>query len=107
MTGKAKTALITATGTHTCRCVAKKDRAAAPRPCRRGHSAAASTARQITGTKNRKHACPWMRNQPVSASTHASRVRPAATDAATTRNAMYAGTYKYGIQSELSTAGCT
>jgi len=48
-----------------------------------------------------------MRNQPVSASIHASRAAPAATDAAATRNAIYAATYRYGIQSELSTAGCT
>ena len=32
MTGKAKTALITATGTHTRRCVTKKDRTAAHIP---------------------------------------------------------------------------
>src|SRR5690348_13609968 len=48
-----------------------------------------------------------MRKQPVSASIHASRAAPAATDAAAMRKAMYAGTYRYGIQSELSTAGCT
>ena len=58
MIGKAKTTLITATGTHTRRCVAKKDRAEAPSRCRRGHSTAASTAQLITGTKKRKHACP-------------------------------------------------
>ena len=58
MTGKAKTALITATGTHTRRCVTKKDRTAAPRPRRRRHSAAASTTEPITGTKNRKLTCP-------------------------------------------------
>ena len=61
MIGKAKTALMAATGTHTLRCVAKKDRTEAPRSlslCRRGHSAATSTAQLITGTKKRKHACP-------------------------------------------------
>jgi len=47
-----------------------------------------------------------MRNQPVSASIHACRPRPAATDAAAIRKVAYACTYKYGIQSELSTAGC-
>ncbi len=98
---------MTATGTHTRRCAAKKDRTEAPRRCRCGHSTAASTAQLITGTNKRKHACPWMRNQPVSAITHASRPRPAATDAAAIRKVTYAGTYKYGIQSELSTAGCT
>src|ERR1700722_17551102 len=107
MIGKAKTALITATGTHTRRWVAKKDRTEAPRLCRCGHSTAASTAQLITGTNKRKQACPWARNQPARASTHASRPRPAATDAAATRKVTYAGTYKYGIQSELSTAGCT
>ena len=58
MIGKAKTALMTATGTHTRGWLAKKDRAEAPRRCRRGHSTAASTAQLITGTKMRKHACP-------------------------------------------------
>ena len=105
--GKTKTALMITTGTHTRRWVAKKDRTEAPRLCRCGHSTATSTAQLIRGTNNRKHACPWMRNQPVSATTHASRPRPAATDAAATRKVTYAGTYKYGIQSELSTAGCT
>src|SRR5215831_15911003 len=36
---------------------------------------------------------------------HASRTRPAATEAAATTNARYAGTYRYGIQSVLSAAG--
>ncbi len=58
MIGKAKTALMTATGTHARRCVARKDRTEAPRLCRRGHSTATSTAQPITGTNKRKHACP-------------------------------------------------
>src|ERR1700678_1999511 len=107
MIGKAKTALMTATGPHTRRCVAKKDRTEAPRLCRRGHSTAASTAQLITGTKRRKHACPWMRNQPVSAMIQASRPCPATTDPAAAMKATYVSTYRYGIQSELSTAGCT
>ncbi len=41
----------------------------------------------ITGTKNKKHAWPWIRNQPASTSIHASRACPAATDAAATRKA--------------------
>ena len=105
--GSANRALMTATGTHTTRWVATKDRTEAP-----GGAGAATAPRPaprqvITGTKNRKHACPWMRNQPVSAMIHASRPRAAATDAAATRKVTYGSTYRYGIQSELSTAGCT
>src|ERR1700724_2929504 len=48
-----------------------------------------------------------MRNQPDSAAIHQSRVRPPATEAADTRKARYAGTYSYGIQSELKTDGCS
>ena len=58
-----------------------------------------------TGTKNRKHACPWMRNQPVSAKIQASCARPASTDAAAITKTMYGSTYMLGIQSEFTIAG--
>ena len=73
---------MTATGIHTRRWVAKNDRTAPPRCDRRGHSTAASTAQVISGTKKRKHACPWIRNQPVSVIIQASCARPAATEPA-------------------------
>jgi len=57
------------------------------------------------GTKSRKQACPWMRNQPVSANIQASWARPEATDPAATMKAMYASTYMYGIQSEFRMGG--
>ncbi len=56
---------------------------------------------------NRKQACPWMRNHPVSAKIHRSRTCPAATDAAAMRKTQYMTTYMYGIQSELIAVGCT
>src|SRR5579862_3127083 len=105
--GKAKTALMTAIGTHARRCAAKNDRTDAPRRRRRGHNTAASTAQPISGTKTRKHACPWIRNQPVSVMTQASRAAPVATEPAAAMKATYAVTYMYGIQSVLSTPGCT
>src|SRR5580698_345636 len=60
----------------------------------------------MAGTRNRKAACPWIRNQPDSAAIHASAERPATTEASDTTNVRNAGTYTYGIQSELNTAGC-
>ena len=71
----------------------------------RGHSTAARTATVTAGTKSRKQACPWMRNQPVSAKIQASCARPAATDPAAMMNTMYASTYMYGIQSEFRIGG--
>ena len=93
--GSAKTALMTATGTQTRG--RKKVRRLARGPC--CHTTAASTAARITGTKNKKQACPWIRNQPVRVRIHRSRAPPAATDAAATKKAMYVGTYIQGIQS--------
>ena len=99
--GSAKTALMTATGTQTRG--REKARQLARGPC--CHTTVASTAARITGTKNRKQACPWIRNQPVSVKIHRSRDPPAATEAAATRNARYAGTYIQGIQSRLRIHG--
>ena len=100
--GSAKTALMTATGIQVRG--RRKARRLARGPC--CQITAASTAARITGTKNRKQACPWIRNQPVRARIHRSRAAPAATDAAATRKAMYAGTYIQGIQSRLRIHGC-
>src|ERR1035441_6337229 len=113
----------------------RKNEPADARSVRRcGHRTAASTARLMTGTKNRKQACPWMRNQPVRAKIHASWARPDASDPAAITNAwmrnqpvrakihaswarpdasdpaaitntMYASTYMYGIQSEVTIWG--
>ena len=60
----------------------------------------------MAGTMNRKAAWPWMRNQPDSAAIQPSAERPADTEASDTTNVRNAGTYTYGIQSELNTAGC-
>ena len=94
------------TGTHAPRRRAKRRSDATG--VRRCAQASASTAAAVmTGTMNRKQACPWMRNQPVSAKIHRSRRWPAATDAPAIRNTQYMGTYRYGIQSELTADGCT
>ena len=66
----------------------------------------ATGAATMAGTMNKKAACPWIRNQPDSAAIHASAERPADTEASDTTNVRKAGTYTYGIQSELNTAGC-
>ena len=94
-------------GTQARRWWRAKRRSAATGACRCCHTAAASTAAPITGTMNRKLACPWMRNHPVSAKIQASRTCPAATDAAAIRKTQYMTTYRYGIQSELIAGGCT
>ena len=99
--GSAKTALMTATGIQVRG--RRKARRLARGPC--CQITAASTAARITGTKNRKQACPWIRNQPVRVRIHRSRAAPAATEAAATRKAMYAGTYIQGIQSRLRICG--
>ena len=99
--GSAKTALMTATGIQVRG--RRKARRLARGPC--CQITAASAAARITGTKNRKQACPWIRNQPVRVKIHRSRAAPAATDAAATRKAMYAGTYIQGIQSRLRIRG--
>jgi len=91
--GRANTALMTTTGIQAPRCSRKKDLTDAPSVCRWGHRTATRTARVITGTKSRKLACPWIRNQPVSAKIQASCARPAATDPAAITNTMYASTY--------------
>ncbi len=83
--GSRKAALITATGIQTPRLVAKKDRAAVGSLRRLGQQSAASTASVSTGTNSRKHAWPWMRNQPARARIHASVSRPAATEPAAMR----------------------
>src|SRR5579863_8356721 len=80
-----------------------KARRLARGPC--GQIAAAAAAATINGTKNRKEACPWIRNQPVRVTIHRSRAAPAATEATATTNAMYAGTYIHGIQSRLRICG--
>ena len=93
--GSAKAALMTATGTQTRG--REKARRLARGPC--CHTTAAAAAARITGTKNKKQACPWSRNQPVRVKIHRSRAPPATTDAAATRKAIYVGTYIHGIQS--------
>ena len=103
--GSANTALMTATGIQARRCSRKNSPTDARSVCLRGHRTAASTATVSAGTKNRKQACPWMRNQPVSAKIQASCARPAATDPAAMTNTMYASTYMYGIQSEFTIGG--
>ena len=103
--GSANTALMTATGIQARRCSRKNSPTDARSVAFRGHRTAASTAIVSTGTKNKKQACPWMRNQPVSAKIQASCARPAATDPAAMTNTMYASTYMYGIQSEFTIGG--
>src|SRR5580693_1751807 len=103
--GRANTALMHATGTQTRRCSRKNEPADARSVRRCGHSTATPVARVSTGTKNRKHACPWIRNQPASAKIQASWDRPATTDPAAMTNTTYVGTYMYGIQSELTIGG--
>ena len=53
----------------------------------RDHSTAATAAPASTGTKIKKQAWPWIRNQPASAASQQSWVRPAATDATATTKA--------------------
>src|ERR1035437_1922382 len=96
--GSTQIALMTATGIQTRRRSRKNEQADARGVPRGDHRTAASTARLMTGTKNRKQACPWMRNQPVRAKIHASWARPDASDPAAITNTMYASTYMYGIQ---------
>jgi len=103
--GSANTALITATGRHARR--RARGSPAADDGRLPGQARIATGTATIAGTMSRKAACPWMRNQPDSAAIQASAQRPAATDASETANVRKAGTYTYGIQSELNTAGCS
>ena len=90
--GNAKTTLMTAAGIQAFRCSAKNDRIDRRMARRCPAAAATSTARVITGTNSRKHACPWMRNQPDSARIHRSCTRPAITEPAASRKTTYVGT---------------
>ena len=82
--GSAKTALMAATGIQTRR-AGGANRAAFSR--QRRHRTPATAAQASTGTKSRKQAWPWIRNQPASAASQQSWVRPAATEAIATTNA--------------------
>src|ERR1700733_2741711 len=101
--GSRNRALITRTGTQSRRSPVKRE-TTAEKPCRHATTATAQTV--ISGTKNRKQACPWMSSQPASVMIQTSRAAPAATLAAASRKTTYVSTYMYGIQSELSTPGC-
>ena len=83
--GSANSALMASTAIHAPRSRRRNRRSEAAGVCRCSQTPAAATAAAMTGTMNRKQACPWMRNQPVSAAIQASRTCPAATDAAAIR----------------------
>src|SRR6516162_6312446 len=95
-TGSTNTALMTTTGTHVRRVLRSHD-ISGKYGCLRDRSqritGSATAAALSTGTKNRKQACPWIRNQPARAAIQASRTPPAATEAIATTKAKYAGTY--------------
>ena len=91
--GSKNSALMTTTGSQLRRCSRRTELVQDRSRRLRGHSTATPAASVTSGTKSRKHACPWMRNHPVSAKIHASCPRPAITDAAAIRKTTYVSTY--------------
>ncbi len=90
--GSANTALIASTAIHAPLCSRTNRRSDARSVCRCRATRTTRTANSSTGTMNRKQACPWIRNQPVSATIQASRECPAANDADAIRNTQKVGT---------------
>ena len=91
--GSAKTALMAATGIQTRgaggenRVRSIPDFPVCGLSCHLRHRIPATPAQASTGTKIRKAAWPWIRNQPASAASQQSWVRPAATEAIATTKA--------------------